>query len=239
MHSIIQLAVFHASSLYINLLRLLAEADWQVISDIATSLALVATLFLFYEQRRVQNKMLRIQYLIQAQEKYDAICKIRSENPDFVLIAKNWTLKDFEDMTDRERAYYHYVEITLGFIETYVYLAFVAKVIPKKMFSDFIEPMMWLELRHNTPAFHYFSNARSISQKSCEFLNDLLGQIGSKNDSAADYESFNQRRSRVFHDHKLRLAYYFLFAANSLIQCATFFASAFRNLLRLINSKMH
>ena len=65
-------------------------------------------------------------------------------------------------MNPREISYYHYIEMTLGFIETYVYLTYVAKVLSRKMFFEFIEPMICLEvITTSGPAS--ISQARSIS----------------------------------------------------------------------------
>ena len=67
-------------------------------------------------------------------------------------------------MNPREVSYYHYIEMTLGFIETYVYLTYVAKVLSRKMFFEFIEPMIWLEVSYNIRAFEHFSGSFDLSR---------------------------------------------------------------------------
>jgi hypothetical protein len=179
-----------------QLLEILSKFPWEELAHVTTTLALFVTLIIFTFERRTQNRLLRIQYLVQAQDKYDSICAIRSQNPDFILIGHTWSPKRFEVMTEREISYYHYIEMTLGFIETYVYLTFVSKTVPRKMFFEFIEPMIWLEVSYNVAAFEHFAKARSISPRACAFLQFVTSEIKNKQQTAPLDPGFNIRLAK-------------------------------------------
>ena len=171
------------------------SVNWEKLDHVATTLALVVSLVIFIAERRTHNRLLRVRYLVEAQDKFDSICAIRSKNPDFILIGQHWKPKQFDEMNGREVSYYHYIEMTLGFIETYVYLTYVAKILSRKMFFEFIEPMIWLEVSYNIPAFEHFAKARSISPRACAFLQFTIDEMKSKSSRRAVHPDFNVRLS--------------------------------------------
>lgn len=147
-------------------------------STFVTSVSLIVTILALWSERRKANKLLCAQYLVKAQDKYDEICWIRAQNPNFRTEANSWSLKSYDVMSKEELSYNYYIEMTLGFIETYVYLTFMEKVIPRPIFFQFIKPMIWLEVNHNYKAFCHYTNAQSISEISSAFLQDLVREIG-------------------------------------------------------------
>lgn len=209
--------------------------SWEKLDHVATSLALIVTLLIFAFERRSQNRLLRVQYLVQAQDKFDSICAIRSNNPDFILIGRVWKPKPFASMTEREVSYYHYIEMTLGFIETYVYLTYVSKVLTRKMFFEFIEPMIWLEVSYNIPAFEHFATARSISPRAGAFLRFTIDQMKAQGIATASHPEFNARL-----DSDLRNRFNFLNESRRehLTNTARRLALALRKRVRFIGGKV-
>jgi hypothetical protein len=170
-------SVTSASSLPDNQPRGIFRWPWDNIAHVATVVGLLVTITLSYTERRRHNRLLTTQRLIDAQNKYDSICAVRTSNPELISIARSWRLPQPGKATRSEIAYQNYIELTLGFVETYVYLTFVEKSLSKRLFLEFIQPMLWLEVSYNLRAFRLYSHSRSISVESCAYLTELVSQI--------------------------------------------------------------
>ena len=162
--------------------------SWDTYTHVTAVLALIITLSLSYIERRRQNRLLRIQRLVEAESKYDDICKIRAANPQYLRIAGDWhgPPDDIKAASNDEIGYHSYVEMTLGFIETYVYLTYSEEIFSKRIFKEFIEPMIWLEVSYNLKAFRTYYRSNSISMLTCAYLSDIVSRIEASATSGHD-----------------------------------------------------
>ncbi len=150
---------------------------WQDLADVATTLSIAVTVLLSYIESRRGNSLRSSELMIAAKNKYDEICALRASNPLTRREAADWVPSKSTDSSPERTFYEGYVEMSLGFIETYVYLTYVEKSFPHHLFSGFIEPMIWLEVSYKRRAFEVYSRSSSISPQTSAYLVDLVRRI--------------------------------------------------------------
>lgn len=123
--------------------------------------------------------MQRAEYLYRLEDKYDQICEFRSKYPQIIRMAEQKRLKKYNDMSNEERAYYYYVEMIVGFIEVATYMAFIAKSITKKVYNNFIFPMIKVKVNYNRTLIESFTNNPEslISDHSRKQIKNILNQF--------------------------------------------------------------
>ncbi len=136
----------------------------EIITSILTGIGLIIALLVFIRQSRAQIKMQQAEYVYRLVDKYDAICLYKSQHPE-VLSPK--------DGRER-RAYEHFAEMTLGFIEISSYMTFVDKTFSKKVYEDFIMPMIRLEVLNNAEIMKTFAEHGEISDITKKIILEIL-----------------------------------------------------------------
>lgn len=156
----------------------------EFISSLITATGLIIALLTFAWQARNNIRTQRAEYIYRLEDKYDDICKQRSERPQLMRTADTWATqsahKPYSALSDEERAYYHHAETVIGLIEIATYMTFADKTIPQKAFTRFIRPMIALEVRYNRAIFEQFlaSGSLAISNRSAQLIRTLLAESG-------------------------------------------------------------
>lgn len=138
---------------------------------------LIVTIVVFIFQSATQARLHKADFVYRLNDKYDQICKFRSEHPEVMQSAESWSDKPLATMDTSEKAYFYYAGMTLGFIEIAVYSTFVSRTITKRDFVDFIRPMIVQEVTFNLHIFRHFAQSGYISQRSKDLLSDVISEI--------------------------------------------------------------
>jgi hypothetical protein len=149
----------------------------QEFANIAALASVFVTLVIFIIQSHVLIKVQRAEYIYRLEDKYDQICLLRLQNPNLMECATKWREKDYEDMDNAERAYYHYGEMILGFIEIATYMNKVDKTIPDKVFRTFVTPIIRMELSYNGKLIESLVCKAGLSALTQELIDSHISEM--------------------------------------------------------------
>ena len=138
---------------------------------------LIVTIAVFIFQSAAQMRLQKADFVYRLNDKYDQICEFRSEHPELMQFAESWSDKPLPAMDIKEKSYFYYAGMTLGFIEIAVYSTFVSRTLTKRDFVDFIRPMIVQEVSFNLPIFRHFAHSGYISQRSKDLLSNVISEI--------------------------------------------------------------
>jgi hypothetical protein len=145
---------------------------------------LIVTIVVFIFQSAAQVRLRKADFVYLLNDKYDQICAFRSEHSEVMQFAESWSDKPMATMDAKEKAYFYYAGMTLGFVEIAVYSTFVSKTLTKRDFIDFIRPMIVQEVTFNLPIFRHFCQNGYISQRSKDLLCDVISEIQGRHANA-------------------------------------------------------
>jgi len=149
----------------------------QEVASIAALLSVFVTLVIFIIQSRVQIRIQRSEYIYRLEDKYDQICLLRLHNPRLIECAAKWQEKEYKDMDEAERAYYHYGEMILGFVEIATYMNKVDRSIPDRIFRTFVTPMIRMELGYNAKLIETLVNRVGLSTLTQDLIHSHIREM--------------------------------------------------------------
>jgi hypothetical protein len=172
----------------------------QEIANIAALVSVFITLVIFIFQSRALIRVQRAEYIYRLEDKYDQICLLRLKNPRLVECADEWQEKDYAEMNDAERSYYHYGEMILGFFEVATYMNKVDKTIPDRIFNSFVSPMIRLELNYNAKLIENLIQRVGLSSLTKEVIRAHIHQMKDADNGTMLEEAGNEPKKMRLRD---------------------------------------
>jgi hypothetical protein len=148
----------------------------QEFANIAALVSVFVTLVIFIFQSRTLIRVQRAEYIYRLEDKYDSICLMRLTNPTLMECARDWEEKNYGQMNEEQRSYYHYGEMILGFFEVATYMNKVDRTIPDRIFNSFVSPMIKLELTYNGKLIESLIDNIGLSSLTKEMVRTHLPQ---------------------------------------------------------------
>ena len=145
-----------------------------IISIIVAVISIFIIIFQFKKQIKEQIRMQRAEYVYRLEDKYDNICEYRSQHPNIIETAKKWKSKNYSDLKNEEKRYYHYAEMVIGFIEIAIYMRYKDKSLSEDVFNKFITPMIIIEVNYNIALIKEFLDTAIMSSCSKEFIKEVI-----------------------------------------------------------------
>ncbi len=143
--------------------------DWQLVANVAQSLAIIVMIVTFVITFRHQLRASRAQTFIQLTSAYDEIARLRANNPDVLSLGESWEPEKLGEMysgspeSEKWARYYSYAELCIGFCTTCLYLR-RARMIPEKTYKDFSQGLVGLLVTENTPLFRHLADLPFCSE---------------------------------------------------------------------------
>ena len=160
----------------------------EMLASLTAAIGVIIALVTFVIQARAQIRIQRAEYIYRLEDKYDEICRLRSERPELMVTAAKWANKPYAEMDTAEREYYHHGEMVLGFIEIATYMRYVDKTLLPKAFTTFVRPMIVLEMSYNCRLMKMFATRHdsSISEQSRRLIGEILSEQVNQDSTGAE-----------------------------------------------------